>query len=234
MGASDDEPDAFNPGEKEELQEEERAFAGGTTMKEQLRLLQLEEPQCVFIARHVNTIGFNSAAVVKEYFGQFGEVKDVHVSHSRAKSARVKGDDTADCKKRPAAVAFVVMEFVDDALKALSTEEHQVTAPDGKVHKILAQSWQRQQANPRPKSTKRVHEEIEPKQKQPAQKQQKRTDTRDGKGGSKGDTRDSKGGGKGGKGQRARNVPTDGPLSMEELNSLDACGNSMPSWLRHG
>jgi len=228
MGISDDEVD-FNPGEKEELKEEEKAFDGGTTMKEQLRLLQLEEPQTVFIVRHVNAIGFNSAEVVRKHFAQFGEIKDVHVSHSRAKSARVKGDDTATCKKRPAAVAFVVMQFVDDALKALTTEEHEVLAPDGKVHKVLAQAWQRQQVNPRPKSVKkRENDEIEGGEQQPKQKQQKRTDTRDGKGGSKGESQKGHG-----KGQRPRRVSIDSPLTMEELNSLDGNGNSMPGWLRY-
>lgn len=227
MADSDDERADFNPGEKEELKADSgKAFEGGTTMKEQLRLLQMEESGCVFIVRNCNQIGFESATVVKEHFSQFGEIKAVHVSHSRAKSARVKGDDSATCKKRPAAVAFVVMEDVDDAIKALANEEHTVVAPGGKEVKVLAQSWQRQQDNPRPKSVKREHEETQPDQEQRAQKQQKRTDTRDGKGGGKREKGQ-------GRRQRGHEGPVDGPLTMEELNSLDANGNSMPSWLRY-
>jgi len=132
-----------------------------TIMNEHVNLLQLEDPQCVVLARRVNKLGLDSSAILKKHFSKYGEVKDVHVSR---RENNQKGAYT-----RPSNLAFVVMVSSEGALKILRQAEHEVVAPDGVVHKILAEAFQQ---NPSGVLQKRVHEKNHAKQSGgPAQKQ---------------------------------------------------------------
>lgn len=75
------------------------------TMKTQLQALQQEDPEMVFIARRINKLGFNSADQLRSHFATYGEVKCVHVSHSRVKSMR----PDVQWRMRAASLGFVVM-----------------------------------------------------------------------------------------------------------------------------
>ena len=75
------------------------------TMKTQLQALQQEDPEMVFIARRINKLGFNSADQLRNHFATYGEVKCVHVSHSRVKSMR----PDVQWRMRAASLGFVVM-----------------------------------------------------------------------------------------------------------------------------
>merc|ERR1719230_106771 len=84
------------------------------TMKAQLQLLQLEDPDAVFITRRINKLGFSSADQLRLYFSRFGTVKHVFVSHSRVKRSRHftstnRRAPSAHFRIRAAAQGFVVM-----------------------------------------------------------------------------------------------------------------------------
>mmetsp|Transcript_45907 Transcript_45907/g.109336 ORF Transcript_45907/g.109336 Transcript_45907/m.109336 type:complete len:232 (-) Transcript_45907:20-715(-) len=93
------------------------------TMRASLQALQTEDPTCVFIARRINKLGFESPTTLKTYFSKnYGEVKSVHVSHSMVKGNR-SGDPVEDgvhWRKRPAALGFVVMMDAETTQKILS------------------------------------------------------------------------------------------------------------------
>ncbi|CAK0843440.1 unnamed protein product [Prorocentrum cordatum] len=79
---------------------------GFTTMKSHLQALQDEDPEAIFI-------------VLKEHFSTYGEVKGIHVCHSRVKSGNTRDAGGDEFRKRPAALGFVVMETAEAAKRIL-------------------------------------------------------------------------------------------------------------------
>lgn len=108
------------------------------TMKSQLQALSLEDPACVFIARRINKLGFASSSQLRLYFSRYGEVKSVHVSHSRVKSVRPTGErrcPNVQWRLRAAALGFVVMcsrEAIHHILE--DGPEHEVNSVMVRVH----------------------------------------------------------------------------------------------------
>jgi hypothetical protein len=94
---------------------------GGDTMKAQLQALREEDHDAIFIARHINKIGFSSAEVLRTHFGRYGQVKDVLVAHSRVKVLRHTGSGHASLSRlRPAGLGFIVMSSAADAKTILA------------------------------------------------------------------------------------------------------------------
>merc|ERR1712106_952748 len=109
------------------------------------------------------------------HFSKYGEVKDVHVSR--------RENNTRGVYTRPSNLAFVVMVSSEGALTILRQAEHDVLAPDGVVHKILAEAFQQNHSESEKRVLQeRADEENHAKQSGgPAQKQQKREHSTDGK-----------------------------------------------------
>jgi len=83
------------------------------TMKAQLEALKLEDPECVFIVRGINKLGFSSPKILRAFFSRYGEVKEIYVSPSRVKSMHRYGDQRsteAHWRLRAAPLGFVVMK----------------------------------------------------------------------------------------------------------------------------
>lgn len=65
--------------------------------------LKNKDPQCVFIVRGINKLGFHSRDVLWQHFSQYGQVRMVLVSHSKTR--------VSNChyRTRPSSVGHVVM-----------------------------------------------------------------------------------------------------------------------------
>lgn len=113
---------------------------GPGTMKAQLQALSFEDPGCVFIVRRINKLGFASSGQLRLYFSNYGEVKSVHVSHSRVKSLRhvSSGGDrngTVQWRLRAAALGFVVMHSREAIQRILEDgPEHEIHSVMVRVH----------------------------------------------------------------------------------------------------
>jgi len=123
MGGSDEENVSFDPIQMQQME-------GPQTMKTQLQAVAFEDPTRVFIVRRINKLGFASSSHLKQYFSRFGEVKSVHVSHSRVKSQRVRAcgrTPVVQWRLRAAAIGFVVMSSEDSRHSILAAgPEHDV------------------------------------------------------------------------------------------------------------
>lgn len=98
------------------------------SMRCHLQALQLEDPATVVIARRINKLGFSSPEILRAHFSRYGEVKSIHISHSRVKSQphnRVCAD--AEWRVRAAALGFVVMQSPEATSQILA---------DGAEHRI--------------------------------------------------------------------------------------------------
>lgn len=107
------------------------------TMKAQLQALHNEDPRCVFVVRRINKLGFESADTLREYFSQYGEVKVVHVSHSRVKSVAASG--SVHWRMRAAALGFIVMAAADSTTRLLADgPEHPISGSRVRVNAFAA------------------------------------------------------------------------------------------------
>lgn len=115
-----------------------RTPGAAETMKAGLQALQLEDPADVFIVRRINKLGFNSAEILKQHFGQYGKVKGVHVSHSRVKCMRTNelGATETHWRMRAAGLGFVVMTCAEATTRIFA---------DGPEHEILGVTVQLQE-----------------------------------------------------------------------------------------
>lgn len=107
-------------------------------MKAQLQALSMEDPGCVFIVRRINKLGFASSGQLRLHFSKYGEVKSVHVSHSRVKSLRPQADrrtPSVQWRLRAAALGFVVMQSRDAIQRILEDgPEHEIQTVMVRVH----------------------------------------------------------------------------------------------------
>lgn len=95
------------------------------TLGMHLAQLQDEIPECVFIARHIGGMGFQSQDLLESHFSQFGKVEKVLVAHSKVKPFRRPGTHS---RIRPGSLGFVVMEKKEcvDTILALGSEQNVV------------------------------------------------------------------------------------------------------------
>lgn len=89
-----------------------------------MHLAQLQDaiPECVFIARHIGGMGFQSQDLLESHFSKFGKVEKVLVAHSKVKPFRRPGTHS---RIRPGSLGFVVMEKKEcvDSILALGSEQ---------------------------------------------------------------------------------------------------------------
>lgn len=89
-----------------------------STIKNQLRALNLEDPACVMSARGISKLGMSSAEILSAHFTQYGQVKAVHIPFVHKKRSK---------EPRSAGRGFIVMELSETVSKILTEgSEHTV------------------------------------------------------------------------------------------------------------
>jgi hypothetical protein len=102
----------------------------GNSLRTDLEKIKLHEPGTALLVRKIKPFGFESAEYLRTYFGQFGEVAEVLVSHCITKPSPKRGSG----RVRPAALGFVVMASAKDAEKAFAKgEQHAISFKDTSV-----------------------------------------------------------------------------------------------------
>lgn len=82
---------------------DEFSVAGSGSLRKDMELLKMHDPECVLVVKKIKKLGFESPVFLQNHFSQYGGVLDVMVAltHSPQKSKSVR--------VRPAAMGFVVM-----------------------------------------------------------------------------------------------------------------------------
>jgi hypothetical protein len=78
----------------------------GQTLATSLQALSQENPQCIFIVRRINKLGFKAPRKLKSCFSAFGPVVRVLVAHS---TVRQSYQPKAQSRRRPSSLGFVQM-----------------------------------------------------------------------------------------------------------------------------
>jgi len=87
---------------------------GSGSLRQDLELLRQRKPEHVIIVRKIKKLGFESPQILDDYFGQYGEVKELLVAHSHVKPTAKRPNG----RVRPAALGFIVMATEEAAQKA--------------------------------------------------------------------------------------------------------------------
>jgi len=95
---------------------------GSGSLRQDLELLRLRQPDCVIIVRKIKKLGFESPQILDEHFSQYGEVKELLVAHSHVKPTAKRPNG----RVRPAALGFVVMDTPDAAHNAFKSGTNQI------------------------------------------------------------------------------------------------------------
>jgi hypothetical protein len=106
------------------------------TLGMQLDKLQEEEPHCVFIARKISFMGFQSQDLLASHYGKYGSVSKVLVAHSKVKPFHVKGGQP---RIRPGSLGFVVMTSAESVNAILGEGKEQTVAG----HRIWIEPFER-------------------------------------------------------------------------------------------
>ena len=78
------------------------------TLSSSLQLLSNVNPDCLFIVRRINKLGFKAARTLKKHFSTHGNVLRVLVAHS---TVRQHGDPQCQARRRPSSLGFVQMVY---------------------------------------------------------------------------------------------------------------------------
>lgn len=76
------------------------------TLSASLQQLANEDPDCLFIVRRINKLGFKASRTLKQYFSAHGPVVRVLLAHS---TVRQHGDPQCHARRRPSSLGFVQM-----------------------------------------------------------------------------------------------------------------------------
>jgi len=76
------------------------------TLSSSLQVLANEDPDCLFIVRRINKLGFKACRKLKQHFSTYGPVIKVLVAHS---TVRQTGDPQCSARRRPSSLGFVHM-----------------------------------------------------------------------------------------------------------------------------
>eukprot|EP00929_Paragymnodinium_shiwhaense_P071672 TRINITY_DN36419_c0_g1_i1.p1 TRINITY_DN36419_c0_g1~~TRINITY_DN36419_c0_g1_i1.p1 ORF type:complete len:1021 (-),score=191.97 TRINITY_DN36419_c0_g1_i1:409-3471(-) len=115
-----------------------RVRHNGDTLRSHLMQVRSENPECIFIARRINKLGFRSREILRHHYTQYGEVSRVLVAHSKVKAFR---DSSGELRTRPGGLGLVVMKSAATTRKILALgEEHFIAG-----HSIRVQCFQRPQ-----------------------------------------------------------------------------------------
>jgi len=109
------------------------------TLSTSLQLLSNENPDCLFIVRRINKLGFKAGRTLKRHFSSFGAVVRVLVAHS---TVRQHGDPQCHARRRPSSLGFVQMASKIAVEKILELGQEQEI--EGSMIRI--QKFQRQHA----------------------------------------------------------------------------------------
>jgi hypothetical protein len=85
------------------------------TLRSNLQKMSEIDAKRIFMVKRIGKLGFGSVQFLKTYFGQFGGITDVYVSHTFDKRTRVCADNTRE-KLRPGTLGFVVMDKAEDVV----------------------------------------------------------------------------------------------------------------------
>jgi len=107
------------------------------TLSTSLQLLVNEDPDCLFIVRRINKLGFKACRKLKQHFSSYGTVVRVLVAHS---TVRQHGDPQCNTRRRPSSLGFVQMAATE-AVKAILAKGSEQEV-DGSV--IRVQRFERQ------------------------------------------------------------------------------------------
>jgi hypothetical protein len=107
-----------------------RHMAEFSSIGGQLRALEDEHPQCVFVARRCHTLGFQSDEMLARHFSKFGQVRRALVMPSTVKCTPKK----AATRVRPGSIGFIVMADVESVERILQEGSEQTVA--GKSIKV--------------------------------------------------------------------------------------------------
>jgi hypothetical protein len=107
------------------------------TLSTSLQLLSNEDPDCLFIVRRINKLGFKAVRTLKRHFSAQGPVAKVLLAHS---TVRQHGDPTCHARRRPSSLGFVQMANAESVIKVLALGAEQEV--DGVL--IRVQSFERQ------------------------------------------------------------------------------------------
>lgn len=107
------------------------------TLSTSLQLLSNEDPDCLFIVRRINKLGFKAVRTLKRHFSSQGPVAKVLLAHS---TVRQHGDPTCHARRRPSSLGFVQMGSAEAVSKVLALGAEQEV--DGVL--IRVQCFERQ------------------------------------------------------------------------------------------
>lgn len=110
------------------------------TLSTSLQMLSNEKPECLFIVRRINRLGFKAVRILTRHFMQYGLVEKVLVAHS---TVRQGGDPTSHARRRPSSLGFVHMATKEAVLAILALGEEQ----DVSSSLIRVQKFERQHQN---------------------------------------------------------------------------------------
>jgi len=114
------------------------AHGPAQTLSSSLQLLAAEDPDCLFVVRRINRLGFQAPRRLKRHFSGCGPVSQVLLAHS---TLHESGEQTLCPRRRPSSLGFVHMATPEGARRALALGGEQVV--DGCV--IVVQRFERQQ-----------------------------------------------------------------------------------------
>eukprot|EP00746_Dinoflagellata_sp_MGD_P008354 gnl/MRDRNA2_/MRDRNA2_116712_c0_seq1.p1 gnl/MRDRNA2_/MRDRNA2_116712_c0~~gnl/MRDRNA2_/MRDRNA2_116712_c0_seq1.p1 ORF type:complete len:474 (-),score=88.74 gnl/MRDRNA2_/MRDRNA2_116712_c0_seq1:138-1559(-) len=95
----------------------------GQTLATSLQALSQENPQCIFIVRRINKLGFKAPRKLKTCFSAFGPVVRVLVAHS---TVRQSYQPKAQSRRRPSSLGFVQMRTAAAVQAILAMGDEQV------------------------------------------------------------------------------------------------------------
>lgn len=107
------------------------------TLSTSLQLLSGEDPDCLFIVRRINKLGFKAVRTLKRHFSACGPVLKVLLAHS---TVRQHGDPASHARRRPSSLGFIQMSNADSTNKVLALGDEQEV--DGVL--IRVQRFERQ------------------------------------------------------------------------------------------
>jgi len=108
------------------------------TLRAHLMQVQSEDPECIFIARRINKLGFRSKEILRHHYSQYDKVSRVLVAHSKVKPFR---DASGHLRTRPGGLGLIVMDSKEAVRRILAPGEEQLIAG----HTIRVQAFHRLQ-----------------------------------------------------------------------------------------
>jgi len=94
------------------------AAKGAQTLSSSLQVLSNEDPDCLFIVRRINKLGFKASRILKQSFSAYGQVVRVLVAHSTVRQQDERSLQAV--RRRPSSLGFVQMASAEAARQVLA------------------------------------------------------------------------------------------------------------------